>query len=243
MGRTLDYSGYVVLVTGGANGIGHAIARAFLDAGAAVTVTGTRPSAADYDADLSAFSYRQALMEDSDSVDALISATSHVDVLVNNAGTFVDPPEGHTPSGFEKNIAINLNAVFRLCQGLRRHLRARPGSIINIASVYSYFGSPSGPAYGASKSAIVNLTKSLAGLYAPEGIRVNAIAPGWIKTNLTAGSQADERRSRPILDRTPMARWGEPEELAGTALFLASSQLAGFVTGATIPVDGGYSAT
>jgi NAD(P)-dependent dehydrogenase (short-subunit alcohol dehydrogenase family) len=158
MGRTLDYSGYLVLVTGGSNGIGHAIARAFLDAGAAVTVTGTRPGASDYDTDLSAFSYRQALMEDSDSVDMLISVTPRVDVLVNNAGTFVDPPEGLTPA------AINLNSVFRLCQGLRTHLQARPGSIINIASMYSYFGSPPGPAYGASKSAIVNLTKSLAGL-------------------------------------------------------------------------------
>ncbi len=243
MSNTLDYSGYSVLVTGGSNGIGLAIANAFRKAGAAVSITGTRPAATDYDSSLQAFAYQQVMMEDSTSVGRLINATERVDVLVNNAGTFVDPPEGLTPEGFEKNIDINLNSVFRLCQGLREKLSARPGSIINIASMYSYFGSGNGPAYGASKSAIVNLTKSLAALYASDGIRVNAIAPGWISTNLTASLQANKERSRPVIERTPMARWGEPDEVSGTALYLASARLAGFVTGVTIPVDGGYSAT
>lgn len=241
--QALDFSGQSALVTGGTNGIGYAIARAFRDTGADVTVTGTRPAASDYGNDLSGFRYHQALMEDRASVDAMISETPRLDILVNNAGTFVDPPEGLSPEGFEMNMDINLNSVFRICQGLRGQLRTRPGCIVNIASMYSYFGSPGGPAYGASKSAIVNLTKSLACLYAPEGIRVNAIAPGWIKTKLTADLSTDTERSRRILDRTPMARWGEPRELAGTALYLASDQLAGFVTGATVPVDGGYSAS
>lgn len=242
MNDSLDFSGYSVLVTGGSNGIGLAIANSFLTAGATVSITGTRPAAADYDSGLQAFAYQQVEMGDSTSVDRLINATEEVDVLVNNAGTFVDPPEGLTPEGFEKNMAINLNAVFRLCQGLREKLSVRPGSVINIASMYSYFGCGNGPAYGASKSAIVNLTKSLAALYASDGIRVNAIAPGWISTNLTASLQANKERSRPIIERTPMARWGEPDEVSGTALYLASAHLAGFITGVTIPVDGGYSA-
>lgn len=97
------------------------------------------------------------------------------------------------------------------------------------------------PGYGASKAAILQLTKTLGALYAPDGIRVNAIAPGWIETNLTTGVQAAPELSDPIVARTPMDRWGKPEEMAGTALYLASDQLAGFVTGVTIPVDGGFS--
>lgn len=238
---TLDYSGCKVLVTGGSHGIGQAIAGAFRRAGASVAITGTRPSAGDYDTDLRGFGYRQVLMEDGASVDKLIAATEEVDILVNNAGTYVGGSEGLTPDGFDKNMAINLNSVYRLSQGLRRALSQRPGCIINIASMYSYFGCGPGPAYAASKAAIVNLTMSLAALYAPDGIRVNAIAPGWIRTKLTTGAQANEGRSQAITARTPMARWGEADEVAGTALYLASNDLAAFVTGVTIPVDGGYS--
>jgi NAD(P)-dependent dehydrogenase (short-subunit alcohol dehydrogenase family) len=239
---SIDYSGQNILVTGGSNGIGLAIAKAFLDAGASVSVTGTKESADQYPCNLSAFHYHQAIMEDTASVDALIAAVGPVDVLVNNAGTFVDPPEGLSPEGFDRNMVINLNSVYRLSRGLHPRLAKRPGCIINIASMYSYFGSGSGPAYSASKTGIVGLTKSLAVAYARDGIRVNAIAPGWVRTNLTEGTQANEASSGPIVKRTPLARWGEPEEMAGTILFLASSVLAGFVTGVTIPVDGGYSA-
>jgi NAD(P)-dependent dehydrogenase (short-subunit alcohol dehydrogenase family) len=239
---SFDYSGHAVLVTGGSNGIGLAIARAFADAGAEVSITGTRAGTDDYDEDLSPFSYRQVMVEDSDAVDALIAATAHCDILVNNAGTAVRAPEAYTTAGFEKNIQINLNSVFRLCQGLHDRLKERPGSIINIASMTSYFASPRVPGYGASKSAILQLTKSLGALYAEDGVRVNAIAPGWIETNLTVPVRSADEISRPIVERTPMNRWGKPEEMAGTALYLASDELAGFVTGVTIPVDGGFSA-
>ena len=241
MSVSFDYSGFSILVTGGTSGIGLAMATAFLDAGASVAITGTRAEPSGYDADLSAFRYFPARMEDSASVDRLIAAVGELDILINNAGTFVPPPEGLTPDGFDKNMAINLGSVYRLCHGFRARLAARPGCIINIASMYSFFGAATGPAYGASKAAIVNLTKSLGRAYAPDGIRVNAIAPGWIRTRLTKGSQTNPESSRPILDRTPMARWGLPQEVAGTALYLASTDLAGFVTGVTIPVDGGYS--
>lgn len=239
---TFNFSGCTVLVTGGSNGIGRAIARAFAEAGAEVSITGTRAGVGDYEEDLSGLSYRQLLLEDSKAIDALIVATERVDVLVNNAGNRVRAPESLTPEGFEKNIAINLNSVFRLCQGLHGKLKSRPGSIINIASIYSYFASAQVPGYGASKAAILQMTKSLGALYATDGIRVNAIAPGWIETNLTARTRATESMSRPIVDRTLMGRWGKPEEIAGTALYLASDDLASFVTGVTIPVDGGFSA-
>ena len=237
---TLDFSGQSVLVTGGSNGIGHAIARAFADAGADVSITGTRASAGEYDTDLSGLSYRQLRVEDAAEVDAFIAATGPVDVLVNNAGNSVRGEEGQSPEGFEKNIDINLNSVFRLCQGLRSGLARRPGSIVNIASMTSYIASPRVPGYGASKAAILQLTKTLAELYAPDGIRVNAIAPGWIDTNLTQSPRGMDGFIEAIEARTPMRRWGKPQDLAGTALYLASSDLAAFVTGVTIPVDGGY---
>ena len=241
MTASFDYSGYRVLATGGSNGIGLAIARAFRDAGAEVTITGTRASAQDYEEDLSGFAYRRVMMEEAGEVDALIAATEALDVLVNNAGTAIRAPDAFTPEGFARNIEINLNSVYRLCLGLRDRLAARPGSIVNIASMTSYVSSPRVPGYGASKAAILQLTKTLGALYAPDGIRVNAIAPGWIETNLTTGVQAAPELSDPIVARTPMDRWGKPEEMAGTALYLASDQLAGFVTGVTIPVDGGFS--
>jgi NAD(P)-dependent dehydrogenase (short-subunit alcohol dehydrogenase family) len=243
MAATFDFSGHVVLVTGGTRGIGRAMAEAFADAGAEVTVTGTRADAGQYDGGLSGLAYRQAQMEDAASVDALAAAMLRVDVLVNNAGTVIRQPEGLTPDAFEHTVAVNLNAVFRLSQGLLEKLAARPGCIVNIASMFSYFASPHAPGYGAGKTAIVQLTKSLAALYAADGVRVNAIAPGWTETELTVPIQADAERDRVIRARTPMGRWGKPQEIAATALYLASDDIAGFVTGVTIPVDGGYSAT
>lgn len=237
---TLDYTAHAVLVTGGSNGIGFGIANGFADAGADVTITGTRESATDYDHDLSRFAYRQLLIQDRGMLDAFIADTGELDVLINNAGNTVRGAEGQSPEGFEYNIDINLNSVFRLCQGLRDRLAKRPGSVVNIASMTSYIASPRVPGYGASKAAILQLTKTLGELYAPNGIRVNAIAPGWIETNLTQAVRDMEGFTDTVKERTPMGRWGKPEEMAGTALYLASPALASFVTGVTIPVDGGY---
>jgi len=242
MTATFDFSGKAVLVTGASSGISLAIAEGFRSAGASVTVTGTRAAAADYPDDLSGFAYHGVDLREPAAVDALAASFDRLDVLVNNAGMTYRAAEALVPENFETVIDVNLNAVYRLCQRLRPLLQASDGAIINIASMTSYFGSPRVPGYGASKAAVLQLTKSLAALYAADGIRVNAIAPGWIETKLTVPVRETEQLNRPIIERTPLGRWGQPAEMAGTALFLASSDAAGFVTGVTIPVDGGYSA-
>jgi len=143
---------------------------------------------------------------------------------------------------FQKVIDVNLTGTMRLCVAARQALAATgTGAIVNTASMLSYFGGPLTPAYAASKGAIVQLTKSLAVAWADEGIRVNAIAPGWIETGLTEGVRADEARAAAILARTPMKRWGKPEDVAGTVVHLCSDA-ARFMTGALVPIDGGYSA-
>jgi NAD(P)-dependent dehydrogenase (short-subunit alcohol dehydrogenase family) len=144
-------------------------------------------------------------------------------------------------ANFQKVIDVNLTGTMRMCVGARAKLAAARGSIINTASMLSYFGGPLIPAYTASKGGVAQLTKALAVAWAPEGIRVNAIAPGWIATELTRGLVEDEGRSAAILQRTPMQRWGEPGDVAGAAVFLCS-EAARFITGAILPVDGGYAA-
>ena len=240
MSAQFDFSGKTVLVTGGSSGIGLAIAQGFLEADAGVTVTGTADQPNGYPADLSAFAYHGVNMLDVDGVEALAASFDSLDVLVNNAGMTFRGEEALLPENFEATIDINLNAVYRLSHRLQPLLKASGGSIINIASMTSYFGSPRVPGYGASKSAILQMTMTLGALWAKDGVRVNAIAPGWIDTKMTGPVQANPAIADPIVARTPMDRWGRPEEMAGTALFLASNDIASFVTGVTIPVDGGY---
>jgi NAD(P)-dependent dehydrogenase (short-subunit alcohol dehydrogenase family) len=240
MSAQFDFSGKSVLVTGGSSGIGLAIAQGFLDAVAGVTVTGTADDPSGYPADLSAFTYHGVNMLDVDGVEALAGSFDSLDVLVNNAGMTFRGEEALLPENFEATIDINLNAVYRLSHRLHPLLKVSGGSIINIASMTSYFGSPRVPGYGASKSAILQMTMTLGALWAKDGVRVNAIAPGWIDTKMTGPVQANPAIADPIVARTPMDRWGRPEEMAGTALFLASNDIASFVTGVTIPVDGGY---
>jgi NAD(P)-dependent dehydrogenase (short-subunit alcohol dehydrogenase family) len=142
---------------------------------------------------------------------------------------------------FEQVLDINLTGVMRMCTAARTHLTRTRGSIVNIASMLTFFGGARVPAYAASKGGIAQLTRSLALAWAADGIRVNAVAPGWIATPLTQALQEDPVRSGQLLGRTPMARWGRPEEVAGPVLFLCS-EAASFMTGAIVPVDGGYSA-
>lgn len=222
------------LVSGAAGGIGRALAEGFLAAG--YKVTGVDRQAEGWAAP--GFRYVALDITDSGAVAAFGTGLDRLDVLVNAAGIIRRVAEFDIDT-FTQVLDVNLTGTMRLCTACRPALAARGGAIINIASMLSFFGGGLVPAYSASKGGIVTLTKSLAIAWAKDNIRVNAIAPGWIATPLTEALQQDEARSRVILERTPMGRWGTPEDLVGPALFLASDA-ARFVTGAVLPVDGGY---
>ncbi len=227
-----------VLITGGARGIGWGIAQAMLAAGYGVTVTGLTPeevAAVPQHADLKAVTLD--VTSDSEVARAM-AAFARLDALVNCAGTILREGKEFTIQGFQKVIDVNLTGTMRMCVAARPLLEKQGGAIVNTASLWSFFGGPLTPAYTASKGGVVQLTKALAVAWAP-AIRVNAIAPGWIETDLTKAAQADPSRSDAIIARTPFGRWGKPEDIGGAVVFLCS-QGAGFITGTVLPVDGGY---
>jgi NAD(P)-dependent dehydrogenase (short-subunit alcohol dehydrogenase family) len=230
-----------VLVSGGTSGIGAAIAAAFAAAGDEVCVTGATEAevrAAAGRGDLAGIDCRALDVRDGEAVAAWVGAFGDLDVLVNCAGIIRRGAELE-PAAFEQVVDINLNGTMRMCAAARAGLKARRGCIVNTASMLSFFGGGLVPGYSASKGGVAQLTKSLAIAYAADGIRVNAVAPGWIATPLTQALQDDPARSGPILARTPLGRWGTPQDIAGPVLFLASPA-ARFVTGVVLPVDGGY---
>jgi NAD(P)-dependent dehydrogenase (short-subunit alcohol dehydrogenase family) len=230
-----------VLVSGGSSGIGAAVARAFAATGAevlATAATAAEAQAAAARADMAGIECRALDVRDAEAVAVEVGALGELDVVVNCAGVIRRGAELE-PEAFAQVVDINLNGTMRVCAAARAGLKARRGCIVNTASMLSFFGGGLVPGYSASKGGVAQLTKSLAIAYAPDGIRVNAVAPGWIATPLTQALQADEVRSAQILARTPLGRWGTPEDIAGPVLFLASAA-ARFVTGVVLPVDGGY---
>jgi NAD(P)-dependent dehydrogenase (short-subunit alcohol dehydrogenase family) len=229
------------LITGGTTGIGFGIASAMVEAGYDVTVTGLtdeQVAAVPQHPNLSAVKLD---VTSEASVAAALAPFDELAALINCAGVIFRNFAEYDIKTFQKVIDVNLTGTMRMCVGARAKLAIARGAIVNTGSMLSFFGGPAIPAYTASKGGVAQLTKALAVAWAPEGIRVNAIAPGWIATELTRGLVEDESRSAAILGRTPMQRWGNPGDVAGAAVFLCSEG-ARFITGAILPVDGGYAA-
>ena len=232
------FEGKVVLVSGGSSGIGLAIARGFLAAGAQVTVTGLTQGelGAAEEAGMRAVAVDVA---DLAACRKLIEGFATLDILINCAGMIRRANTEHDPEVFAQVIDVNLNGTQRLCALARPLLALSRGAIVNTASMRSFSGAAVTPAYSASKGAVMQLTKSLAIAYADEGIRVNAIAPGWVATALTQALRENAETNRAVIERTPMKRWADPADMVGPVMFLCSPAAA-FITGVIVPVDGGY---
>tara|TARA_Y100000758_G_scaffold39993_1_gene26148 strand:- start:98 stop:796 length:699 start_codon:yes stop_codon:yes gene_type:complete len=226
-----------VLVTGGTRGIGEAIALAFAALGDQVLATGVE---AELPAGQENIDYMALDVRNEDAIGQLVAGLPGLDVLVNCAGVLYRDNQEHEVAGFEEVVNINLLGTMRTSYACRSLLAEADGCVLNMASMLTFFGSGPAPAYSASKGGVAQLTRSLAIGWADEGIRVNAIAPGWIETALTRPLVDDSQRSSEIVKRTPLGRWGTVEDVTGAALFLCSGQAA-FITGAILPVDGGYS--
>jgi 2-deoxy-D-gluconate 3-dehydrogenase len=248
MTNPFDLSGNVAIVTGANGGIGQAIALALAQAGADIAAVGRTPAeetiasaralgrkAEMISADLSTIEPVQRVIEEA------IAKLGRLDILVNNAGIIrrADAVD-FTEEDWDAVIDTNLKSVFFLAQAAGRHMIAQgSGKIINIASMLTFQGGIRVPSYAASKSGVGGLTKLLANEWAAKGVQVNAIAPGYIATNNTAALQADEARNKAILDRIPAGRWGNPADLGGAAVFLASAA-SDYVSGHILAVDGGW---
>lgn len=231
-----DFIGKTVLVTGASQGIGLGIANAFRAAGATVHITGRRSSSADYPDCLDGFVYHQAEFSSSEERAALHAAIGEIDALVNNVGGSRE--DEYTIDGFRQVIEVNLNAAMELALLYRDTLARRAGAIVNIGSVAAHLALRETPAYTAAKAGLWGLTRALADKWAPLGIRVNMIAPGFIRTQATDPMRSDAERAKRLIASVPMRRWGLPEEIGGAAVFLASPA-ASYITGVSLPIDGG----
>ncbi len=240
----IDFSGKTVLLAGGSAGIGNAAARAFLSAGATVHVTGTRDQASDYtgtDGVLDGMVYHRLDLGDGADIDALAAAFPALDVLVV-AGARVDYQRREFERQvFRRNLLTNLAGPMQLAEALRPAMAGRGAAVVMVGSVASFRGVIGQPAYSAAKGGLLTLTRSLAQAYARDGIRVNLVAPGLVRTKMTAITWEQPERAAATAAAVPLKRLGEPDDLAGPILFLASDAAA-YVTGTSLIVDGGLTA-
>lgn len=233
----IEFTGKHVLVTGGSQGIGYETAKAFADAGAEVTITGTRAAVSDYDDDLSGFAYISCDVSDAEQRAALCDGIEKLDVLVNNAGLGGGEKEFEMET-FRHVLEVNLMAIHDITNRLFPLLDQSGGNIVNIGSCASFLSIPNAPAYTTSKAAVLGITRAQADQGAKAGVRANMVAPGFIETRMTSGLDENEAFKAKLLRTIPMRRMGTPDEIAPVILFLASGG-ASYITGQSLIVDGG----
>jgi 3-oxoacyl-[acyl-carrier protein] reductase len=240
----LDFTGKAVLVVGGSSGIGNGIAQAFRARGGSVHVWGTRQAAADYagneGSDLSGLGYSCVDVADPNAITAAAPPFDRLDVLVLSQGAVVYRRGEFERPGWDSVVAVNLDSLMHCCRKFKPLLRESAGAIIIVSSISGLQANKGNPAYAASKAGAISLTKTLGQAWAPEGIRVNGLAPGLVDTKLTKVTTAHPERLASSLARIPAGRLGTPADMAGAAVFLASP-LASYVCGHTLVVDGGLS--
>jgi len=238
----LDFSGRQVLVIGGSSGIGNGIAQAFRGKGARVAVCGTRDRATDYSpgegSDLEGLDYARLDVSDGRAIEEFQPAFRALDVLVLAQGAVIYRRGEFEMAGFRKVIEVNLISLMACAQKFHPMLRAVKGSLIIVSSTAAFHATRGNPAYNASKTGALGLTRTLGQAWADDGIRVNGIAPGLVDTKMTKVTTANPTRLDDALARIPLRRLGTPADMAGAALFLASP-LASYIVGQTIVVDGG----
>ncbi len=239
-----DFTGKTVLVVGGSSGIGNGIAHGFRERGARVHVWGTRPKASDYEpadgSDLTGLGYDCVDVGDPDAIEAAPLPFDTLDVLVLSQGTVVYGRGEFEREGWDKVVAVNLDSLMHCCRKFRPQLLLSQGSITIVSSISGLGANRGNPAYAASKAGAISLTRTLGQAWAPDGIRVNGLAPGLVDTKLTKVTTENPKRLAGALRSIPAGRMGTPADMAGVALFLASP-LASYVNGQTLVADGGLS--